>query len=444
MLPFVVPLTGQSHAEWIRFLGRFHPLLVHLPIGMLLLLPVFEFAGSSRIVFRETAGFVLYLALASAAITLTFGILLAYGDGVTGPTVMRHMWGAIALLVALLVCMAVRPGWISGQAPRVYPALLSVTLIILGWTAHQGGSLTHGGDYLTRYMPGPMKRFFPPAATDAAYEGSAYMRSIHPIFDAKCAACHGASKEQSGLRLDFYDLLMKGGKNGAVIVPGNPDRSLLIERVTLSPSDKHFMPAEQRTPLTSIEIASIRAWIVAGASPTAKNVPGISQSAESAELPFQPVGDYSNVIGEIRAMQSSNGAKLVPVSAKASDGLILRTVDAGSRFDDQQLARFRKFAPFIVEAELARTAVTDASFDTLKEFTNLRALHLEDTAVNGENLATLSSLAQLSYLNLSGTKVTRAELVVLKSMPKLRHIYFFNTPAEPVSDATDSTVGSKP
>jgi uncharacterized membrane protein len=443
ILPFAIRLNGQPHADWLQFLGRFHPSLVHLPIGMLVLLPFLELAGSTRLNLREAAGFVLNLALVTGGIALGLGILLAYGSGVIGATVTRHMWGGIVLLIELLACVTVRPAWISGRLHRVYPALLAVSLLTLTWTAHQGGSLTHGSDYLTRYMPGPLKGLFPSAAaaSDAAYVGSVYMRNIHPILDAKCVACHGASKEQAGLRLDFYDLVMKGGRDGAIIEPRNPDRSLLLERVTLSPSDRHFMPAEGRTPLSATEIAAVRAWILAGASPSATKIPGIDSAAESADLPLQPVGDYSGFREEIRQMQTSETAKLVAVSSKPSDGLILRTIDVASTFDDAQLARFQRFAPFIVEAELGRTAVTDACFDTLTKFTNLRALHLEGTAVTGRTLGKLSTLSQLTYLNLSGTKVTSDTLSPLKGMPNLRHIYLFQTPAEP-AEATNSTLRS--
>jgi uncharacterized membrane protein len=444
VLPFAVRLNGRPHADWLQFLGRFHPSLVHLPIGMLVLLPFLEFAGMTRLGLREATGFVLHLALATGAIALIFGILLAYGSGVMGATVSRHMWGGIALLIELLACVTVRPAWISGQVQRVYPALLVVSLLTLTWTAHQGGSLTHGSNYLTRYMPGPLKKFFPSAstATDAAYVGSVYMRSIHPIFDAKCVACHGASKEQGGLRLDFHELLMKGGRDGAVIAPRNPDRSLLLQRVTLSPSDQHFMPAEGRTPLSADEIAALRAWILAGASPTATSIPGIAPTAENADLSLRPVGDYSYLMNEIRQIQRSGAAKLVAVSATPSDGLILRTMNVASKFDDTQLARFERFAPFIVDVELGRTAVSDDCFDALSKFTNLRALHLEGTAVTGRALGKLSSLSQLTYLNLSETKVTTDALAPLKGMPNLHHVYLFDTPAEPASAATNSTLRS--
>jgi hypothetical protein len=146
---------------------------------------------------------------------------------------------------------------------------------------------------------------------------------------------------------------------------------------------------------------------------------------------------------EIRALQSGQGAKLMQVSSKPSDGLVLSSVDIAPSFDDAQLAGFLKFAPYIVEADLGRTAVTDASFETLSKFTCLRALHLEGTAVTGTGLAKLSGLSQLTYLNLSGTKVTAAAAAPLASMKNLRHVYLFNTPAQP-GDAAEPAARSTP
>ncbi len=134
-------------------------------------------------------------------------------------------------------------------------------------------------------------------------------------------------------------------------------------------------------------------------------------------------------------MDQGQGAKLKQLSAKPSDGLVLFTVDAASTFGDSQLAQFQKFAPYIVEAELGRTAITDASFDTLKQFTHLRALHLEETKITGAGLPKLASLSHLSYLNLSGTQVTAASAASLNSIKSLRHVYLYNTPAQPVAVA---------
>jgi hypothetical protein len=431
VLPFIFPLDGRAHADWMQFLGRFHPALLHLPIGLIILLPLMEIAGSRRPALREAADFVLRAALALALPTLALGYLLAYGAGDTGTTVGRHMWGAITLCICLMLSVLLRTAWVAGEQKWIYPAVLSATLFTLIWTSHQGGSITHGTDYLTRYMPGGLRKLFSKSSSDGVSSESFYAKRITPVLDAKCVVCHGSGTEKGGLRLDSYSNTMRGGKDGAVVVAGKPEASMLLGRVTLMPGDPHFMPAEGRTPLTADEISWIRAWIKAGASPTATGIDSPQVGENRSEPPPQPVGDYSQLMPEIVHMQHELGPKLVPVSAKPSDGLILRTVDVAPIFSNEQLAKFQKFAPYIVEAELARTAIDDASIDTLSGFTNLRALHLEGTSITGVNLSKLSTLTQLTYLNLSGTKVNAQSVAPLKAMPQLRHLYLFNTPAQP-------------
>ena len=434
LLPWLVKLDGMPHADWQQFLGRFHPLAVHLPIGLLVLVPLLEIAGVFRPHLRQAASFVLALAFAGCLLSLTLGFLLAYGSGDTGTVVTRHMAGGIALTIGVLLCLLGRPWWSSGSVAYAYPALLTCALLALVWTADQGGSITHGSNYLTQYMPAGLKRWTGLGSKTPA-ANSFYAKHIDPILDANCVNCHGQAKSHGGLRMDSYDLLMKGGKDGPVIVAGQPEKSLLLERVTLSPDHKEFMPAEGKPPLRAEEIALIEAWIQQGASPTASTLTGISTREERPELPLQPVGDYSALLPEIRLMEKSQGAKLMPLSAKPEDGLVLYTVDASASFGDAQLAQFQKFAPYIVEAELGRTTVTNASFDTLKQFTHLRALHLEGTRVTGDGLAKLAPLTQLTYLNLSGTQVTSAAVAPLSSMKNLRHVYLYNTPAQPAQSA---------
>ena len=432
LLPWVFKLDGKTHADWEQFLGRFHPLAVHLPIGLLVLIPVLEVMGSFRPALRESAGFVLGLTFAACLGALTLGYLLAYGSGTTGTTVTRHMWGAIALCVGVLLCLLARPWWASGTAPRVYPAALTVVLLVLVWTAHQGGALTHGSNYLTEYMPSTLKHWLAirSVQADAATAGSFYAKHINPILDENCVACHSAAKMKGGLRVDTYQMLMKGGKDGPVIVPGESGKSMLIERITLPPSHKQFMPAEGKPPLKPEEIAWIKAWVEQGASPSVAKLAGISIREQEPEAPLQPVGDYSGLMAEIRQMDAGQGAKLEQVSRNPKDGLILNTVDVAPTFGDSQLAAFQKFAPYIVEAELGRTTVTNSCFNTLAMFTHLRAIHLEGTTITGDGIQKLAALPQLTYLNLSGTKVTATAAAELGSMKNLRHVYLYNTPAQ--------------
>src|SRR5436305_2043925 len=99
LFPEILKLDGKPHGDWLQFIGRFHPAAVHLPIGLIVLVPVLEIAGAFRPALREAAGFVLGLACAACLATLLLGYLLAYGSGDTGSTVTRHMWGGIALSI---------------------------------------------------------------------------------------------------------------------------------------------------------------------------------------------------------------------------------------------------------------------------------------------------------------------------------------------------------
>ncbi|MGC2404200.1 MAG: c-type cytochrome domain-containing protein [Acidobacteriaceae bacterium] len=435
-LPFVLKLDGKAHADWQQFLGRFHPLVVHIPIGLILLVPMLEFAGRYRPALLEGAMFVLSLSLVSCLVALMFGYLLAYGSGDTGPGVSRHMWGGIALTIGVLACTLLRSS--PGPPRAVYPYMLACVLGLLAWTAHQGGSLTHGDKYLTEYMPAPLKHLIGMGTVQAKafdYPDSFYARHIYPILDSNCVVCHGEQKVKGHLRLDTYDRLLRGGSDGAVVIPGVPDRSTLLRRITLPPSDKKFMPSDGRPPLKPEEITWLRAWIQQGASEQAKTLVGINLPDDE---PLPQVADYSALMPEIASTARAQGITLVPVSRNLKDGLILNTTDAGAKFGDQQLAGLAPLAPYIVEAQLARTSVTDAGLATLGKFAHLRALHLDGTAITGSGLSNLAQLTQLNYLNLSETKVTQASIAPLTAMKNLRHLYLYDTPAQPAT-ATGQT-----
>src|SRR6202789_1149766 len=267
LLPLIFRLDGETASHWQQFLGRFHPLVVHLPIGLILLLPLLELAGRLRPALHEAATFVLSLSVLSCLLALTLGYLLAYGSGDEGAGVSRHMWGGIALSIGVVGCALLRGA--SGGLRGLYPYLLGCVLLLLAWTAHQGGSLTHGDKYLTEYLPGPLKRLAGLGTVQAKafdFPDSFYARHLYPILDANCVVCHGEEKVKGGLRVDTYDRLMRGGKEGAVIIPGKPERSILLERITLPADHKKFMPSEGRPPLKPEEIAWVKAWIQQGAS----------------------------------------------------------------------------------------------------------------------------------------------------------------------------------
>lgn len=91
-----------------------------------------------------------------------------------------------------------------------------------------------------------------------------FERDVWPIFQAKCVTCHGPEDQFNELRLDSKDRILRGGKNGKVLAPGDPDRSPLFVRVNLPPDDLDIMPAEG-DPLNGAQIDTLRRWIAEGA-----------------------------------------------------------------------------------------------------------------------------------------------------------------------------------
>src|SRR4029077_1274800 len=134
----------QERAEFGQFLGRFHPLIVHIPIALLLLVPILECAGVIQEHLRQAAGFVLGLAVAGAIAAAGFGWLLAWSGGFEGSLVIRHAWGGVSLAAACVAC-----GGVYRRKPRAYAAALLLTIGLLIWTSDQGGKLTHGANFLT-------------------------------------------------------------------------------------------------------------------------------------------------------------------------------------------------------------------------------------------------------------------------------------------------------
>ncbi|MDA1052739.1 MAG: PSD1 and planctomycete cytochrome C domain-containing protein [Planctomycetota bacterium] len=94
-----------------------------------------------------------------------------------------------------------------------------------------------------------------------------YLREVKPILHERCFACHGALKQEGGLRLDTGSQIRQGGDSGAAIEPGKSSESLLVARVAAESADER-MPPEGK-PLTPDQIELLKRWIDGGAvSPT--------------------------------------------------------------------------------------------------------------------------------------------------------------------------------
>lgn len=102
------------------------------------------------------------------------------------------------------------------------------------------------------------------SATDPATP-QFYEDQVRPIFQSNCFRCHSGLNHRGGLQLDTREHILHGGKDGAVIVPGHPEQSLLLTLVRHEGPAKDPMPMPPKSKLSHADIARITQWIQAGA-----------------------------------------------------------------------------------------------------------------------------------------------------------------------------------
>jgi hypothetical protein len=125
-------------------------------------------------------------------------------------------------------------------------------------------------------------------ATSSAGEGVDYLRDVKPILAQKCFACHGALKQQSGLRLDAAQMIRKGGDSGPAILPGKAAGSLLIQRVSATDADVRMPPEGEGEPLDARQLAVMKAWIDAGAEAPEDPLPPDPREHWAFRAPVRP------------------------------------------------------------------------------------------------------------------------------------------------------------
>ena len=253
------------------FIGHFHPMLVHLPIGALVLLALLELLALFPR-FKDAAHgrkLILLFSVAGLIASVACGWLLAEAGDYVAQLLYWHRLTGFAVLgaciISLLLC--------SGRRTAAYRASLLVTLILLVVAGHFGSSITHGRDFLSRYAPAPLRPLLggsPPATAAHSLPADPLQRQvfadvIQPILQERCSPCHGPEKQKGELRVDSLAALRQGGQNGPAFVAGKAADSLMIRRLLLPLEHDDHMPPDGKPQPTTAEIGLLQWWIDAGA-----------------------------------------------------------------------------------------------------------------------------------------------------------------------------------
>lgn len=456
--------------SWLpRLSGRGHVVLVHFPIALLVVAAACEFWSALR---RRTdpsrSGLTcLVLGALAAGVSAATGWMNADLEGArTGvaETLSLHRWVGVAaagssLVTALVITPLLRPG---GRGPiGAYRAGVVISAALVGVAGHFGGSLVHGENYFWSIISPQSDA---PTATDttkpspwpagmATTQGTIdFEKTIRPILETRCVECHGPFKKKGGLRLDLRNGAFNRQPKDWVIVPAQPDKSDLLHRVTLPPSDPDFMPDGDK-PLNPDEIAALRTWISEGAywpddsaKANQKPAPPAPKSPTSFGNNFGPGNpDQANPFqdGPSRPKKDAQASRAAAADAvRAKHGVVvdLGADDARLSVDlsviappigDADLALLDNLRPTIAWLNLSRTAITDAGLASLKGLPELERLRLEWTAVGDSGLDFAATCAKLNSLNLVGTKVTDAGLAKLVACKSLRKLYLWKTGVTP-------------
>ncbi len=484
VLWYARPGEGETAGDLWIFFGRFHPLVVHLPIGLLLIVPFLEFFGRSprRAALRESVPTVLWLVALSAVAATVLGYLLMTGEPDDSFLMERHLWTGLIFGALAIVTLILR---LRGEG-FLYLASLAAALVAVSAAGHYGGALVHGPNYLAKHAPEPLKPLMmfgmgepkaeaadPVAEVDPDGAGDApdqdaplldrvvFTDFVLPIMEAKCTECHNENKSKGKLRLDSHEFMMAGaeGADYPNVAPGDSEGSELIYRMVLPSDDDDFMPPDGKDPLTPEELAVVRWWIDSGAR--AEATVADLQADEAMTATLLAVGaalkgdaeaaaaiagsggavsewdllspeDKEARMGEVMAAADHFNFSVMPISAE-DDRLKVNVVNASKEFGDEQLATLAPVAERVVWLDIGRSQVSDAGMKTVAKMRNLERLHLENTAVTDAGLAHLTGLTKLEYLNLYGTEVTSAIFEPLANARSLRKLYLWQTKVDPAA-----------
>ena len=266
--------------NWIfQLLGRFHPLLVHFPIGLLVVALIFELftIGGKRQGLRDGIYWMVNVGAATAIVAALMGWLLRTYDDYTGDLVTYHQYTGLATAILAVITALLMRNVVNKKLLdfRLYRFVLFTTVITLTITGHLGANLTHGEDYLTSILPGNydsydnsksvalLKELKQSDSLTITQQDNLNLE-VRAIFAHNCYQCHSENKHKGELILDSKEGVFKGGESGPVIVSGKPGESELYKRITLSPNDDNVMPKKGKV-LKENEIALIKLWIQNGA-----------------------------------------------------------------------------------------------------------------------------------------------------------------------------------
>lgn len=401
--------------EIVKYLGNFHPVILHLPIGAFLFtLVLFAYQKFTKIKLTVPIRLGLIFSFISAVISSILGFILQFYGDYDNSLVNFHMWLAVitTLLIGLIYFLHKKNENNKYIAHSFVSAVIFLTV-----TGHYGGSITHGKDYLKLPELNQTVRF---VSYDSIH---VYNDVVSSIIDSKCVKCHNMSKSKGGLMLTSQVEINKGGDNGKIFLANNSSDSKLYTYLNLPINDKMHMPPDGNSQLTENEKNIVKMWIDSGAQ-----FDGFTKIAGD---------DYSN---EILNYLPPLVASVVPPSKNSLINLIENDfrierisiesnfIDLkydGTSFGSKQWNLLLKVSQNIQRLDLSNIDFSKINSAKLKKLKNLKYLNLTNTNFNSGDLYNIPETVQI--LILSKNNIEPKNLLDISTRPQLKKVFAYNT-----------------
>lgn len=419
----------------INFIGHFHPILVHLPIGILLFAILLHQLSRWKKFNQLTIAlpFAYLLGALSSVFSCLTGLALANNGDYDTTLIFKHQWLGISVALFSIIVYY----FIIKNKSAFVKWLNYILLVLIVLTGHWGGTLTHGEGYLTKTNSNEKVASDKPVITNAQ-EAMVYNDIIQPILKEKCYGCHSAIKQKGKLRLDEKEWILKGGEDGVIIHAGEAMNSTLYKNIILDPVDEKHMPPKGKPQITDQERILLEWWINNGASfdkkvkelPQTNSIPNIllalqNNNAPKTEIKSIPNKEISPADEKTINQLKNKGVTIVNVALNSN--YLSANFITLSKTNDTILDLVDQIKNNLVWIKMPGMQFTNELTETIAECTSLTKLSVNNSDMSDAQLIKLNTLQELQYLNLVNTKISLNGLLKLTKLKKLQQLYLGQT-----------------
>ena len=414
----------------LQAVGRMHPLLLHLPIG-LLVISFIVWLGKKNIdagSFQKIFILVLQVTAFTAALTALMGFFLSREGGYDETILLRHkVLGIITAILSYTLLLVYRS---FPEKNFVFGTIITMSLGVMIVGSHFGSNLTHGEGFVWQ----PLKSDKESEEEKITDSSSLFTAAIRPILRSKCFSCHNEKKSKGGLIMTTEEKILAGGKNGPIWQSGDALNSHIIQNINLPEEDKKHMPPKGKPQLSQEQIDLLFAWIESGAD-MRKAMKDYADddtvkilAAKFIHLPkTETEKKYSFAAAPTSTIQKLSGPFCSVFPLSQNSPALQADFFVREKFDRKKLEELLKVKQQLVVLNLGNMPVTDADMKTINQFANLEKLILNNSLITNHALNDIKKLKSLRSLSLAGTQIDKNAAPSFSQFDSLKEVFVWNT-----------------